>query len=136
MSIQNALSALGLPSRDPSLTSRHLTEVDGGALCARPYRVSANKYVGQDEAVDAIFLHYLQSLKPGGGTRALKRLIEIADAIQVPIVLSPTGYSTPLRPVPLTKDELTAYYTRFGFQSLEARNPGKWTNTLLIRRPS
>ena len=87
------------------------------------------------EGTECIFLHHLQSLKRGGGTEALKRLIEISDTHRAPIVLSPNPYPTALYPAPMMQADLIAYYKRFGFEPLVASRPGKWIATLLIRLP-
>ena len=129
----NALAALGCPSNEPSLARRNLVVVGDGALAARPHHMKEGKYVDFPKGGEAIFLESLQALKPGGGAQALKALCEIADKLKVPIILIPTGYATALRPSPLSVEELTAYYTRFGFQPLRSVRPGKWLTSIMVR---
>ena len=135
MSIAQSIADLGCVSPDPALQERHLVRVGDGALCARPYTPKDNSFNGMPEGTECIFLHHLQSLKRGGGTEALKCLIDISDTHCAPIVLSPNPYPTALYPVPLTQEDLITYYKRFGFEPLVAQRPGKWIATLLIRLP-
>jgi hypothetical protein len=63
----------------------------------------------------------------------LEALCKLADDLGLPIILIPTGYATELRKTPMTAEELTAYYTKFGFKPLRAITPGKWSATILVR---
>jgi hypothetical protein len=118
---------------DPNVKDRGLTVVGGGAYKLRPHRMREDTYIDYPEGRDAVFLESLQALTPGGGAEVLKMLCEESDKNKLPIILIPTGYATTLRPVPMTTEQLTAYYAKFGFQQLQAIRPGKWSATILVR---
>ena len=120
-------------AEDHSVEGRGLTVVGGGAYKLRPHRIRENAYIDYPEGRDAVFLESLQALTPGGGTEVLKMLCEESDKTKLPIIIIPTGYATTLRPMPMTVEQLTAYYAKFGFRPLQAIRPGKWSATILVR---
>jgi hypothetical protein len=118
---------------DPNVKDRGLTVVGGGAYKLRPHRMREDTYIDYPEGRDAVFLESLQALVPGGGAEVLKMLCEESDKTKLPIILVPTGYATTLRPTPMTTEQLTAYYAKFGFKPLRSFRPGKWSATILVR---
>jgi hypothetical protein len=133
MTIAEALANFGCPSSEPTLARRNLVVVGDGAFSARPHRIKESTYIDYPNGGEAIFLESLQALKAGGGARALASLCKTADSLRVPIILVPTGYATELRPTPLSVEELTSYYHRFGFKPLKAIRPGKWLTSIMVR---
>lgn len=120
-------------AEDPNVKRKGLFVVDGGAYKVRPHRMRGNTYIDYPEGGDAVFLESLQALTPGGGAKVLKMLCEESDKTKLPIILIPSGYATTLRPTPMTSEQLTAYYAKFGFKPLRAFRPGKWSATILVR---
>lgn len=134
--MEDALAALGKPSGRPSDALRGLIDIDGGGLMAKPYTLPAGKYIGYPEDTPCLNIGYLESIVPGGGRRALAKLLALADAKGLPVILSAVSYPTVLYPMPMPMERLKKYYTEFGFKPLTPVNQGKWLAHMMVRIPS
>ena len=103
---------------------------------AKPYTLPAGKYIGYPEATPCLNIGYLESIVPGGGRRALTKLLALATEEGLPVILSAVSYPTVLYPMPMPMERLKEYYVGFGFKPLTPVNQGKWLAHMMVRIPS
>lgn len=88
--------------------------------------------------VRGIYLHMIESNRPGGGNLALKKVIELSEKFNLPIFLGATAYSAQKVVVTnrLDSKDLVSWYGRNGFKKIPSTksfpDPTKYTRMVRI----